>query len=127
MGRADGGGTQRVRVYLRRCSGYRHRDGCKEFIDKKGRLVKKPVKIEGPISPGSVVRHTKFPADTKIEEPPGHALCLFFALVGCLALPARGGVGVLLVPEVTDLKAFAESRPPMTLRCRRWCGCAAAC
>jgi CRISPR-associated protein Cas8a1/Csx13 len=35
-------------------------------------------------------------------------------LVGCLTLPVNRGVGVLLVPEVEDLKVFAADRPYLT-------------
>ena len=114
-------GVQRVRGAMRACYGYRHRDGWKELTDNKGRLRSKPVSVEGPISPGSVVRHNAWATQTKIEEPAERALCLFFALVGCLSLTARGGIGVLLVPEVTDLRAFARTRPRLTPRSAREC------
>jgi CRISPR-associated protein Cas8a1/Csx13 len=41
-------------------------------------------------------------------------LPLYFAMVGCLALPVNRGVAVLLVPEVDNLLSFAIERPLMT-------------
>ena len=55
-----------------------------------------------------------FTGDTGIEDPPERMLPLYFALVGCLALPVNRGVAVLLVPDVTDLTEFLYDRPAMT-------------
>jgi CRISPR-associated protein Cas8a1/Csx13 len=49
-----------------------------------------------------------------MEDPPERMLPLYFALVGCLALPVNRGVAALLVPDVTDLTEFVYDRPLMT-------------
>jgi len=66
------------------------------------------------MNPGAVVRHQAFTSSTRIEEDAAHVLALYFALVGCLALPVNRGCGVLLVPEVRDLEQFVFVRPLMT-------------
>jgi CRISPR-associated protein Cas8a1/Csx13 len=60
------------------------------------------------------VRHVAFTGDTGAEDPPERMLPLYFALVGCLALPVNRGVAALLVPDVTDLMEFVYDRPAMT-------------
>jgi len=110
-----------LQVTARFCSFYKHQKGWEQFCNKSGELAGKPVKVVGPLNPGAVVRHVAFDAQTKIEEDPAQALPLYFALVGCLALPINRGSGVLLVPEVTDLQAFAKLRPGMTPNCIREC------
>ena len=72
------------------------------------------MKVDGPISPGTVVRHVAYTGDTAAADPPERMLPLYFALIGCLALPVNRGVAVLLVPEVENLVDFAIARPLMT-------------
>jgi CRISPR-associated protein Cas8a1/Csx13 len=103
-----------VTVEYRRCEWFKHQDGWKSFVDNKGQLVSCSIPIEGPLSPGSVVRHVGFNADTAAQDPPERMLPLYFALVGCLPLPINRGVAALLVPEVDDLLAFTYDRPAMT-------------
>jgi CRISPR-associated protein Cas8a1/Csx13 len=110
----DGTGVATVRLEYKKCSGYRHQEGWSDLVDRKGRLAGAVVEVGGPLNPGAMVRHNAFAADTKIEDPPERLLPLYFALVGCLALPVNRGVGVLIVPGVTDLLTFARMRPLMT-------------
>jgi CRISPR-associated protein Cas8a1/Csx13 len=107
-------GVPGVVVEYKKCSGFKHQKGWETLVDKSGALVTTPIKVDGPISPGSVVRHVAFTGDTGIEDPPERILPLYFALVGCLALPVNRGVAALLVPDVTDLTEFVDDRPAMT-------------
>ena len=101
-------------VEYRQCTGFKHQEGWQEFVDTKGQLTIGAMRIDGPISPGTVVRHVAFTGDTAAADPPERMLPLYFALVGCLALPVNRGVAVLLVPEVENLLDFAVARPLMT-------------
>nr|AHZ45661.1 putative CRISPR-associated protein [uncultured bacterium] len=117
-----GDGLSLVAVEYRPCTWYKHQDGWDDLTDAKtGALTRGTVEVIGPLNPGAVVRHVAFSAATRIEEPPGRALPLYFALVGCLALPVNRGVGVLVVPDVEDLRVFAHDRPLMTPRSAREC------
>ncbi len=100
-------------IEYRKCSWYKHQGGWKDLTDN-GKLKRKPVEVVGPLNPGAVVRHVAFTAGTRIEEPTGRVLPLYFAIIGCLAQSVNRGMGVLLVPEVTDLLAFGAVRPLMT-------------
>jgi CRISPR-associated protein Cas8a1/Csx13 len=110
----DGNGTPGVVVEYKKCSGFKHQSGWEAFVDKKGCLVREPIKVDGPLSPGTVVRHVAFTADTGAEDPPERMLPLYFALVGCLSLPVNRGVAALLVPDVQNLHDFQFDRPAMT-------------
>jgi len=66
----------------RKCISFKHQEGWKDLVDKKGCLQSKPIEVIGPINPGAVVRHNAFSSDTKIEESVGHVLSLYFAIVG---------------------------------------------
>jgi CRISPR-associated protein Cas8a1/Csx13 len=110
----EGEGVPGVVVQYRKCSGFKHQEGWAEFIDKNGYLKSDPVRVDGPISPGTVVRHVAFTGDTAAEDPPERMLPLYFALVGCLPLPVNRGVGAMLVPEVENLLDFVYDRPAMT-------------
>ena len=110
----EGEGAPGVVVKYRLCKWFKHQDGWKEFVDKNGCLTTGTIKVDGPISPGTVVRHVAFSGDTVAEDPPERMLPLYFALVGCLSLPVNRGVAVLLVPDVTDLIEFVYDRPVMT-------------
>ncbi len=103
-----------IAVQYRKCSRFKHQDGWSAFIGKDGCLAPGPIAIDGPISPGSVVRHVAYTGDTAGEDPPERMLPLYFALVGCMALPVNRGVAALLVPEVTDLLEFVYDRAAMT-------------
>lgn len=110
----DGDETAGVSVEYRACSGFKHQEGWKELVDKKGSLVRGMIRVDGPISPGTVVRHVAFTGSTAAEDPPERMLPLYFAIVGCLALPVNRGVAALLVPEVENLVDFQHDRPAMT-------------
>ncbi|GIW92993.1 MAG: hypothetical protein KatS3mg110_1034 [Pirellulaceae bacterium] len=107
--------TATLTLSYKKCSKYKHQTGWKDLVDSKtGCLREGVIKVVGPLNPGAVVRHVAFDSRTKIEEDAARVLALYFALVGCLALPVNRGCGVLLVPEVRDLSWFAEVRPLMT-------------
>jgi CRISPR-associated protein Cas8a1/Csx13 len=109
-----GEGVPGVIVEYKKCSMFKHQDGWEAFVDKGGCLAAGPIKVDGPLSPGTVVRHVAFTSDTGAEDPPERMLPLYFALVGCLALPVNRGVAALLVPDVADLTEFIYDRPAMT-------------
>ncbi len=109
----EGEGIPGVIVQYRACTGFKHQKGWADLVDKKGCIIQGYAKVDGPISPGSVVRHQAYGSQTMIEEPMERIIPLFFAMVGCLALPVNRGVTVLLVPEVTDLKEFIYDRQAM--------------
>lgn len=110
----EGDGSPGVVVQYRKCAWFKHQKAWQCLVDKDHCLKDIPIAIEGPISPGTVVRHVAFTADTSAEDPPQRILPLYFALVGCIALPVNRGVAALLVPEVEDLEAFLYDRPAMT-------------
>jgi CRISPR-associated protein Cas8a1/Csx13 len=110
----ESSGTPGVTVSYKKCSGFKHQNCWQELIGKNGCLKPGFFSVEGPISPGNVVRHVAFTSDTVIKEPVEKILPLYFAIVGCLPLPVNRGVAALLVPEVEDLIQFSESRPVMT-------------
>ena len=121
------GDCRPVTVEYKTCEWYKHQDGWSDLTEEKsGALTAKSVEIIGPLNPGAVVRHVAFSRDTRIEEPPERALPLYFALVGCLALPVNRGMGVLVVPDVEDLTAFAVDRPLMTPSSMKECRIASA-
>lgn len=110
----EGAGVPSVTVQYKKCSSFKHQHGWKEFVDKAGCLIAGLMNIEGPLSPGTVVRHVAFIGDTGARDRPERMLPLYFALVGCLSLPVNRGVAALLVPDVTDLTEFVFDRPAMT-------------
>lgn len=108
-------------VTYKACASYKHQKGWEGLVNSRGSLQDKPVEVIGPLCPGSVVRHVAFKADTRLEDMPALILPLYFALVGCLALPVNRGVGVLIVPDVQDLDSFVVTRPLMTPQSAREC------
>jgi CRISPR-associated protein Cas8a1/Csx13 len=121
----DAGDNKPIRYDFKPCSWFKHQNGWEDLVDGD-ELTNKPGEVVGPLNPGAVVRHVAFTGDTRIEETPERLLPLYFAVVGCVALSANRGTGVLLVPEVTDLKAFASYRPAMTPRLPKECQIASA-
>jgi len=111
---ANGDGIPAIIVQYRRCSGFKHQDGWAAFVDKDGQLIDGIMKVDGPISPGTVVRHVAFTGNTAAEDPPERMLPLYFALIGCLSLPVNRGVAALVVPQVENLIDFQYDRPAMT-------------
>ncbi len=111
---SEGEGIPGVVVEYRRCTFFKHQEGWRELVDKEGQLDNGVMRVDGPISPGTVVRHVAFTGDTVAADPPERMLPLYFAAVGCLALPVNRGVAVLLVPDVDNLLHFVLDRPLMT-------------
>ena len=109
-----GDGVPGVVVTFRRCASFKHQDGWEELIGKHGCVASTPRRIDGPISPGTVVRHVAFTGDTGAEDTAERLLPLYFAMVGCIALPLNRSVAALIVPEVDDLLKFIILRPLMT-------------
>lgn len=119
--RPEGEDGPPVTLSYRPCIAYKHQDGWKALA-RNGRLVTGPLEVVGPLNPGAVVRHVAFSNQTCVQEPAACILPLYFALVGCLALPTgRGSSGVLVIPEVDDLEQFIEVRPAMTPGSGREC------
>lgn len=117
----EGEGVPGVVVQYRKCSGFKHQEGWKALVDNRGCLSKGSLKLDGPISPGTVVRHVAFTSSTAAEDPVERILPLYFAAVGCLPLPINRGVAVLLIPEVENLLEFQLDRPAMTPMSARDC------
>jgi CRISPR-associated protein Cas8a1/Csx13 len=89
---------------------YTHREAWRDLVTPKGEL-REAVEIAGTIAPGFVQRHVVHGATT-IQQPPGHAIALHFALVGTVSLAVgHGGTGVLIVPDVQNLREFVRRRP----------------
>jgi len=59
----EGAGVPGVVVKYKACSYFKHQKGWEEFIDKNGCLRSGMIKVDGPISPGTVVRHVAFTSD----------------------------------------------------------------
>lgn len=108
-----GDGSAPLRIDPRPCTGYLHQDFHEKLIDAKAVLSVKPLVAPSAFNPGAVQRHEAVTA-SKIQRPAGEVLCTAFSAVGCLSLPVSYGVGVLLVPDVTDLEQFARVRPRLT-------------
>lgn len=117
----EGNGVPGVVVEFRPCESFKHQAGWEELLDRNGCLTRDPRKVDGPLSPGSVVRHVAFTGDTMVEDTPDRLLPLYFAIVGCLSLPVNRGVAALIVPEVDNLLTFAALRPLMTPTAAREC------
>lgn len=121
----DGDGKTVIRTQYRHCSWYKHQDGGEVLADQHG-LVPDTLEVIGPLNPGAVVRHNAFPGNTKVEENADRLICLYFAMVGCLALSVNRGAGVLLIPEVNHLQQFCLVRPFLTPTSARDCRIASA-
>lgn len=117
----EGDGVAGVVVQYRKCSSFKHQVGWKQFVENNGTLASGPIRVDGPISPGTVVRHVAYTGDTVAEDPPERMLPLYFALVGCLPLPVNRGVAALLVPEVDDLTEFVFDRHALAPTTAREC------
>lgn len=103
---------RRVTVQYQDLISYTHMGAWEDLVTPGGTL-REIVPIPGTIAPGFVQRHVVH-ASTTIEQPPGHAIALHFALVGTISLAvARSSTGVLLVPEVADLNTFIACRPDL--------------
>lgn len=107
-------GVPGLEVSYKKCSFFKHQDGWQSLVDKKANITSGNVSIDGPICPGTVVRHVAFTGPTCAEDPPERMLALYFAMVGCLSLPVNRGVAALIIPEVMDLTEFIYDRPFMS-------------
>ncbi len=117
----DGSPGAEIEYEYKVLESYKRQTEWKNLVDSKGRMANKPIKVAGPLSPGAVVRHNAFSGPTKLEEPLHLAMPLYFAIVGCLPLSINRGSGVLLVPDVQDLRKFHIVRQAMTPTTTRGC------
>jgi len=107
-------GEKTVSVRYKGLTSYTHRDFAKSLCDKQGQLLQQPISIAGWLYPGAVMRHAAFDKQTKFEVTPEEALVLLFAPIACwyFMLPTdqdnKQICYVLIVPEASDLAAYAE-------------------
>lgn len=103
-----------VQVTYKTLKSYAYQDFAGNLCDKYGRLREHPISVAGWLNPGAVVRHVAFSSDTSFEEPPESAFVLLFAPVACYYYILRSKLRdkraqyALVIPEVTDLKKYAE-------------------
>lgn len=88
-----------------------------EWQDIAKQLVKpaskrRGISLAGWANPGAVQRHVAFGA-TKATYTPNEAICACFGIVGTLSFLTPDG-GTLVIPEPSDLRAFAKARPKLT-------------
>lgn len=93
---------------------FNHRETMEDFVDKQGRL-RQWIEAAGWLYPGGGQRHVPY-ANTKLNEPLEAALALLFAPVGVVyytvksRMKGRKARLAMLIPEVQDLKEYAEIR-----------------
>ena len=109
-----GDGVPSLVLEYKKCSGFKHQNCWETLVGTDGSLVAGTITVDGPISPGTVIRHVAFTRHTGAEDPPERMLPLYFAMVGCLSLPVNRGVAALIVPNVEGLLDFLYDRPAMT-------------
>ena len=109
-----GDGVPSLVLEYKKCSGFKHQSCWETLVGTDGSLVAGTITVDGPISPGTVIRHVAFTRHTGAEDPPERMLPLYFAMVGCLSLPVNRGVAALIVPDVEGLLEFLYDRPAMT-------------
>jgi len=100
-------------------TGYTHQSEWQKLVTSKGTL-RTQVAISGTIAPGFVQRHVVFPATT-IEQSPGLAIALHFALVGTISLAIDRKSAVLLVPDVSNLDTFVTRQKHLIPRDAKGC------
>ena len=122
----DLGASTPLTVEYRKCSHYKHQMLWENLVDKHGCLSSEVVKVDGPISPGTVIRHVAYTGNTGVEEPVSRMLPLCFAMVGCLSLPVNRGVAAIIVPGVENIDDFCIDRPAMTPNTASECQIASA-
>jgi CRISPR-associated protein Cas8a1/Csx13 len=103
-----------IDVEYRACRSFTRQKGWEKFVDSHGCFQEKSARVDGPLFPGAVVRHVAFNSHTAVEEPAERVLCLYFAMLGTLSLAVNRGVGILVIPEVTNLLDFIQTRPLMS-------------
>ena len=104
----DDGDGHPMTIQHQDLSGYTHRLAWQDLVTSKG-VLRSTAPVSGTIAPGFVQRHVAHAATT-IEQPPGLALALHFALVGTLSLAIDRASAVLIVPDVQDLVSFVRRR-----------------
>lgn len=106
-------GDKKIKFTYKECQDYSHQTMWEEWV-KNGKLVLKNHNVRSQLNPGAVVRHMAF-KQSEITQPIELILPLAFAIVGTLALPTTSrSIGVLIVPYIEDLTAFAKLRPRVT-------------
>lgn len=123
---AENDGSKMITIGFRECTWYKHQDGASILAEKDGTLFVDEISVSGAVNPGAIVRHNAFKKSSEFTQPVDRVLPLYFAIVGCLALPINRGVGVLIVPDVEDLKKFSSLRPLMSPKNARDCKVAGA-
>jgi CRISPR-associated protein Cas8a1/Csx13 len=103
-------------------SGYVYQNFAESLCDKNGKLLEKAMTVAGWLNPGAVVKHNAFSSDTSFEEPPKQALILLFAPIACCYYSLRSQLRdkrsqyALVIPEITNLQAYAEYRQSPNFR-----------
>ncbi|GAB1540970.1 type I-MYXAN CRISPR-associated Cas8a1/Cmx1 [Scytonema sp. NUACC21] len=117
----DEGGKE-IQVTYKILTSYAYQDFANNLCDRQGRLLSQPINVAGWLNPGAVVRHVAFSSDTSFEEPPENAFVLLFAPVACYYYLLRSKLRdkraqyALVIPEVTDIKKYAQYRQNPHLR-----------
>ena len=98
-------------------STYSYQNFTKDLCDPKtGNLLTGGVGISGWLNPGAVVKHNAFSGQTAFEETASSALLLLFAPIACCFFGLRSKLKeqkaqyALVVPEITDLRAYSNYR-----------------
>ncbi|MEG4351778.1 type I-MYXAN CRISPR-associated Cas8a1/Cmx1 [Microcoleus sp. LAD1_D3] len=95
---------------------YSHQKFAKNLCDRAGFLLEKPLAVAGWLNPGATVKHTAFAGKTSIEQNALDALVLLYAPVVCCYFKIRSfakgekASAALIIPEILNLKQFAETR-----------------
>jgi CRISPR-associated protein Cas8a1/Csx13 len=108
----------RQRAYsYRQIHWYKHQQGYKDLIDGgTGGVIESTTELPGTLYPGAAVRHNAFAGHTKQEANAAQLLAGYFSAIGTLSLPVNRGSAVLLVPDPTDVRRFANRRRSVTPR-----------
>lgn len=100
---------ERITIQHQVLTDFTHRNAWEDLFTGRGAL-REAVSIMGTIAPGYMRRHEAH-KNTTLEQPPGLAVALHFALVGTISLTTDRKRAALIVPNVTDLQQFAKLRP----------------
>ena len=117
----DGSGTTGFTIELQRCEWFIQQDVWKVIVDHtSGALLEKPDESAknklnyGSLYPGAMKRHDKLNESDMSDTVKG-LICVAFSLVGILAMKLNfSGDGLIIVPEVENLKEFIVDRPQLT-------------
>jgi len=111
-----------IPVKYKALSSYVYQDFADSLCDNNGKLLTKTISVAGWLNPGAVVKHNAFSSDTSFEEPPEQALILLFAPVACCYYSLRSQLRdkrsqySLVIPEITNLRTYAEYRQSPNFR-----------